>query len=91
MPNPQNPCQESASPEAAARDLPSAYHHVYALLHTLQHLAAQQDHLCTLLAEIRRTGRLSASLRRELAALLENLPTAALEAELYAALNAVQP
>lgn len=84
------PCQEPAS--APARPgLPPAYHHLYALLHTLRHLAAQQDDICTLLAEIQRTGKLTAPTRRELTTLLHDLPTRSLDAELDATLSALEP
>ncbi len=88
MPTPAKPCQESAT-TAARPGLPSAYHRLYALLHTLRHLGAQQDHICTLLAEIQRTGKLNATLRRELTALLHDLPTASLDSEVQAVFTAL--
>ena len=89
MPTPSKPCQEPAS-TAVCPGLPSAYHHLYALLHTLRHLGAQQDHICTLLAEIQRTGRLTVTLRRELSALLHDLPTASLDCEVQAVFAALE-
>ncbi len=90
MPNVPKPCQETAA--AAARPgLPPAYHQLYALLHTLRSLASQQDHICTLLAEIQRTGKLNATLRRELTELLHGLPTASLDSEVQAVFSAIQP
>ena len=80
MPTAAKPCQEPANAKPRP-GLPPAYHHLYALLHTLRHLAAEQDHICTLLADIQRTGKLTATTRRELTTLLHELPTAALNAE----------
>ena len=90
MPTAAKPCQEPAS--APARPgLPPAYHHLYALLHTLRHLAAQQDHICTLLAAIQHTGKLSTPIRRELTELLHDLPTASLDSEVHAVFAALEP
>ncbi len=90
MPTTAKPCQEPAT--ATPRPgLPPAYHHLYALLHTLRHLASHQDDICSLLAEIQRTGKLSAPVRRELTTLLHDLPTRSLDAELHAVLSALEP
>ena len=89
MPTAAKPCQEPAS--AAPRPgLPIAYQHLYALLHTLRSLAAHQDQVCTLLADIQRTGKLNATARRELNALLHELPTASLNAEVEAVFSALE-
>ncbi len=83
MPTRTKPCQEPAT--ATPRPgLPPAYHHLYALLHTLRALSSQQDGICTLLAEIQRTGKVSAPVRRELAELLHTLPTVSLDSEVQA-------
>ncbi len=88
MPTTAKPCQEPAN--AASRPgLPPAYHHLYALLHTLRSLATHQDHICTLLADIQRTGKLNATTRRELNGLLHELPTASLNAEVEAVFSAI--
>ncbi len=89
MPSTAKPCQEPAT--ATPRSgLPPAYHHLYALLHTLRDLAGQQDHICTVLADIQRTGRLNSTLRRELMELLHNLPTASLDSEVQAVFSAIE-
>ena len=88
MPNTAKPCQEpsTATPRPG---LPLAYQHLYALLHTLRALASREDHICTLLADIQRTGKLNASLRRELTNLLHDLPTASLDSEIRAVFSAL--
>ena len=88
MPTAAKPCQQPAT--ATLRPgLPPSYHHLYALLHTLRHLASHQDEICTLLADIQRTGKLNARTRRELTDLLHNLPTRSLDAEVEAVLSAI--
>ena len=83
MPTSTKPCQEPAA-SAPRPGLPPTYRHLYTLLHTLRALSSQQDHICTLLAEIQRSGKLSAPVRRELTELLHNLPTVSLESEVQA-------
>lgn len=82
------PCQDTTP--TAQPGMPPVYHHLYALLHTLRALECQQDHICTLLAEIQRTGKTSAALRRELTDLLHNLPAASLDSELRAVWSALE-
>ena len=89
MPAIAKPCQEPLT-AASPSGLPPAYHHLYSLLHTLRSLDSRQDEICTLLADIRRTGRLSAASRRELTALLHELPLAALTSEADAVLSALE-
>ena len=76
------PCQETFP--SARPGMPPVYHHLYALLHTLRALEGQQDHLCTLLAEMQRTGKANAKLRLELTDLLHDLPVASLDSEMRA-------
>ncbi len=90
MPTASKPCQEPAT-ATPRTGLPPAYHHLYALLHTLRTLGAQQDHICTLLADIQRTGKLNAPIRRELTELLHDLPTATLDTEVQAVFAAIEP
>ncbi len=82
------PCQDT-SPTAQPGMTP-LYNHLYALLHTLRALECRQDHLCTLLAEIQRTGKVDAALRRELADVLHELPAASLDSELRAVWSALE-
>ena len=82
------PCQDTSQP--ARRGMPPVYNHLHALLHTLRALERHQDHLCTLLAEMGRTGKASASLRRELTDLLHDLPAASFDAELRAVWSALE-
>ncbi len=90
MPTNTKPCQEPAN--AAMRDgLPPAYYHLYGLLHTLHALAAQQDHICTLLADMKRTGKVTASVRRELTAVLHDLPSVSLQTEIESVFAALEP
>ena len=70
--------------ETAQKGMPEVYYPLHSLLHTLRELEAQQDHICTLLTDIQRSGKVSASLRREVAALLHEIPTASLQQEVHA-------
>lgn len=82
------PCQDTSP--TARPGMPPVYHHLYALLHTLRALACQQDHICMLLAELQRTGKVDAALRRELADVLHELPAASLDSELRALWSALE-
>ena len=88
MPTTTKPCQEPALAKARP-GLPPAYQHLYALLHTLRALAGKQDHICTLLAEIQQAGKVKAPVRREIIALLHELPSASLDAEIDAVFAAL--
>ena len=70
--------------------MPPVYNHLYALLHTLRALECHQDHICTLLAELQRTGEANAALRKELTDLLQELPVASLDHELLALWSALE-
>ena len=82
------PCQETT--QTPKPGMPPVYNHLHAVLHTLRALECHQDHICTLLAEIQRTGKASAALRRELTELLHNLPSASLDSELRAVWSALE-
>ncbi|HVG27534.1 MAG TPA: hypothetical protein VM865_08015 [Acidobacteriaceae bacterium] len=83
----KKPCQEPARP--AHSGLPPAYYHLHALLHTLRTLQCHEDELCTLLADVQRTGKVSARTRREILELLHGLPSASLDAEIGAAFSSL--
>ena len=89
MPNTARSCQEPAT-AASQPGMPPAYHQLYALLHTLRSLDAHNERICTLLTDIRRIGKLTAGTRRELTALIHDLPISALHAEADAVLSAVE-
>ena len=80
MANRAKPCQ-SATP---APQQPAAFYQLHALLGTVRQLARHEDEICTLLAEIERRGKVSASIERELVALLGNLPVESLHHEVAA-------
>ncbi len=88
MPTRTKPCQDKTP--AARPGMPPVYNHLYALLHTLRALECHQDHLCTLLAELQRTGKADAALRKELTDLLQKLPVASLDHELLALWSALE-
>ena len=82
------PCEDTT--QAARPGMPPVYNHLYALLHTLRALEHHQDHICTLLAEMQRTGKANAALRRELTMLLHELPAASLDSEVRAVWSALE-
>ncbi len=64
-------------PETAGRQkdtLPVAYYRMNALLHTIRCIAQHEDHLCTLMHEIKEAGHLGAEVSEELGVLLAELP-----------------
>jgi hypothetical protein len=73
------PCQTAASSRSF---LPGAYYPLHSLLQTLRTMASHEDDICTLLAEMERTGRLSSAVRRDLGRLLSALPMHSLHQEL---------
>ena len=89
MPTATKPCAETTLAAAAKNGVPPVYHHLYALLHTLRALGSHQDQICTLLAEMQRTGKAGAGVRRDLKALLSDLPMESLETELHAVWSAL--
>lgn len=74
------PCQ-SAKAEHGQHP---AYYQLHSLLQTIRDLAAHEDHICSLLHELEHTGKLSAAVRRELRALLAELPLHSLQSEIGA-------
>ena len=52
----------------------SLFHHMHALLHTMQTIQEHEEQLCSMTNEIRKSGRISAALRRDLRGLLGQLP-----------------
>jgi len=73
-----------AKPCASERvaGMPREYYVLYSLLHTLQGLECHTDAVCGLVAEIQKTGKVSAKVRREMAALVQDVPVRMLEDEL---------
>jgi hypothetical protein len=63
---------------------------VHALLQTLRDLQCHEDDLCTLLAEIQRSGKVGTAVRRELLKVLHSMPAMGLHAELDACFAAVE-
>jgi hypothetical protein len=57
-----------------AKTTPTLAHDLEALLHTIRCIAQHEDELCTLLHEAKRTGRINATLRKDLQAILAKLP-----------------
>lgn len=71
--------------------LPPAYHHLSSLLHTLRSIECHHDQICTLLASMERSKKLTAGDRRELATLLDELPIHSLTSELEALAHTLDP
>jgi hypothetical protein len=67
-----------------APGLPPVYYHLHSLLHTLREFERHEQELCGMLGDIQRSGKLTAKLRKELTAVLEELPAASLQAEVDA-------
>lgn len=65
----------------APAGLPPVYYQLHTLLHTLRSFEQHEEHLCGLLGEIQRSGKVGARVRKELAAVLEALPVPSLQAE----------
>lgn len=70
---------------------PPVAYRLHALLHTMHSIEHHEDHLCTLLTEIERSGEIGPAVRKELTALLEVLPSQAFLADLEAARRALAP
>ena len=73
--------QEQTEPQ---RQMPDVYYPLHSLLHTLRELETHEDQICTLLTEIQRSGKMTASLRRDLSALMISFPAASLQQEVHA-------
>ena len=85
---PTKPCTEETG--KARHGMPQVYYPLHSLLHTLRALETHQDQICTLLADIQRSGKVNAGLRKELTALLNQLPSVSLDAELHAVWSALE-
>ena len=75
--------------ETGVHPHPPVAYRLHALLHTMHSIEHHEDQLCTLLTAIEREGAVSPALRRELAALLEELPGRAFASDLEAARKAL--
>ncbi|HTV09453.1 MAG TPA: hypothetical protein VMD97_10455 [Candidatus Aquilonibacter sp.] len=88
MANRKKPCAEDTA--ITPKGLPPAYYTVHALLETIRMLQCQEDDLCTLLAEIQRSGKVGAGVRRELLKVLHNVTALSLHAEMTACFAALE-
>ena len=84
----KKPCSEAS--DTAQPGLPTAYYQVHALLETVRAMQCCEDDLCTLVAEIRRSGKLGAGVRRELLKVLHSIPVMNLHAEMDACFAALE-
>lgn len=84
----KKPCTESIS--SAQRGFPPAYYQVHALLETVRAIQCYEDDLCTLLAEIQRSGKVGAGVRRDLLKLLHSMPMMSFHAELDSCLDVIE-
>ena len=78
----KKPCSEATA--TTQPGLPAAYYQVHALLETVRAMQCCEDDLCTLLAEIQRSGKVGAGVRRELLRVLHGMPVMNLHAEMDA-------
>lgn len=84
----KKPCIE---PTVTAKSgLPRAYYSVHALLETVRAMQRCEDDLCTLLAEIQRTGKVGAAVRRDLLKTLHSIPAMNFDAEMDACFEALE-
>ena len=84
----KKPCNEATT--TAQAGLPRTYYQVHALLESVRAMQCCEDDLCTLLAEIRRSGKVGSGLRRELLKVLHSMPLMNLHSELDACLDALE-
>jgi hypothetical protein len=84
----KKPCSEASA--TAQPGLPRAYYQIHALLETVRALACCEDELCTLLAQIQRSGKVGAGVRRELLNVLHRMPVMNLHAEMDACFDALE-
>ena len=82
------PCTEATANVKSG--LPAAYYQLHALLQTVRELQCCEDDLCALLAQIQRSGKVGAGVRRELLKTLHSMPVMGLHAELDACLEALE-
>ena len=88
MATPKKLCSETS--DTAQPGLPTTYYQVHALLETVRALACCEDDLCGLLAEIRRSGKVGAGVRRELLKVLHSMPVMSLHAEMDACMDTLE-
>lgn len=84
----KEPCNEVNA--AAQRGLPEAYYQLHALLETVRAMQCYEDDLCTLAADIRRSGKMGAGVRRDLLKTLHSMPVMRLQAEMEACFDALE-
>ena len=70
--------------------LPQAYYRLHALLETVRAMQCCEDDLCTLVAEIRRSGKVGPGMRRDLLKTLQGIPAMSLQAEMDACFEALE-
>jgi hypothetical protein len=88
MAKPKKPCAEATA--TPRRGVPPVYYNLHALLETIRAMQCYEDDLCTLLAEIQRSGKVGAGMRRELISTLQSIPAMRLEAEMGACFDALE-
>ena len=64
--------KKSAPPQPAAAE--RLVHRMHTLLHTMHAIQSQEDAICTLMTEIKATGRLAPEAARELHQILDSIP-----------------
>ena len=79
--------RKAEPPRVAAQKAEPLTHRLDALLHTMRCIAQHEDQLCTLLHDARKTGRVTAALRRDLGAILAELPAEEYTEDLHAVLE----
>lgn len=84
----KKPCREVSA--TAKPGLPAAYYQLHALLETVRAMQCYEDDLCTLLAEIQRSGKVGAGVRRDLLKVLQSMPVMRLQAEMDSCLDALE-
>lgn len=80
-------CKQDNSP--AQPGLPPVYYQLHSLLHTLHSFAEHEEEICSLLSEIKRSGKVGARVRKELSAALDALPVHALQTDFDASWQAL--
>ena len=69
---------------------PPLYDHLNALLHTMRCIELQEPALCTLLHELKTTGKVTAKMTKELKAVLDKLPAHGYAADVEAVEQALE-
>lgn len=89
MPTPtvKKPAPEKTAPVERSR--PTLYQRIDALLHTMRCIHQHEDSLCEFAHDLKSQGKLSATVSKELAALLETLPSHEYMDDLYAVREAL--